>query len=68
MGEVKCKWLRQFDAHFGISCVGETGERANGHFKPDKIEPKTRWNFKYCPYCGKEIEVIYEKQNQEVRG
>jgi len=57
--EKKCKWLRIFDGHFNISCVFENHERANGNFKPDKKVTNTKWNFKYCPYCGKEIEIEY---------
>jgi hypothetical protein len=53
----KCKWLRIFDGHFNISCVNETGERANGMFKPCDNYSDSKWNFKYCPYCGREIEV-----------
>jgi len=51
IGEIKlhCKWIRAFDGHFNISCVEETGERANGNFKGGK------WDFKNCPYCGKII-------------
>jgi hypothetical protein len=58
---MKCKWIRSFDGHFNISCVNETGERANGNFKPDNKFQHTTWNFKYCPYCGKEIKVKDKK-------
>lgn len=51
----KCVWVRSFDNHFNISCVDETGERANGDFK-GKTEG-AKWEFKYCPYCGGEIEI-----------
>lgn len=48
----KCYWVRSFDGHFNISCANETNERANGQFKNGK------WNFIYCPYCGRKIEVV----------
>jgi hypothetical protein len=49
-----CRWDRKFDGHFTIDC---TGQRANGNWKPDRVVPGTKWDFKYCPYCGKEIKV-----------
>ena len=49
---VMCKWVKGFDGHFNISCVGETGQRANYDFKGRNA----KWEFKYCPYCGREIE------------
>jgi hypothetical protein len=52
-----CNWVRSFDGHFNISCADETGERANGNFKPDQKLKGTKWNFKYCPYCGGVIEL-----------
>jgi len=52
---MNCKWTRVFDGHFNISC--EIGKRGNGNFKPDKKLTKTKWDFKYCPYCGGEIVV-----------
>jgi len=55
--KMPCIWDRVFDGHFNISCVNQTGERANGNFKPDNRICTTTWNFKYCPYCGKEIRV-----------
>lgn len=51
----KCRWLRQFDGHFAISCP--TGERANGQFKGK--DNGARWEFKFCPYCGREIEEYF---------
>lgn len=54
----KCYWYRQFDSHFQIGCVNKTHERANGNFKPDNRIKNTKWDFKYCPYCGKKIKVI----------
>jgi hypothetical protein len=58
--ENKCNWLRQFDSHFSISCVGQTGQRANGSFHPcDKIK-ETKWHFEYCPYCGKKISIVQQ--------
>lgn len=59
----KCEWVRAFDSHFNISCVGETGERANGNFKGED----RRWDFKYCPYCGKKIVLIkVEHKDEEI--
>ena len=52
----KCTWVRAFDNNFNISCCSETGERANGNFKGKEIGAK--WEFKYCPYCSGEIEVV----------
>ena len=49
-----CTWARAFDGHFNISCP--SGERANGQFKPDN-NYQTKWNFKFCPYCGRPIEL-----------
>ena len=54
----KCEWLRQFDGHFAIGCVGETGQRANGNFKRTKDGSDAKWDFTYCPYCGREIKVV----------
>lgn len=59
----KCIWVRAFDAHFNISCVRETGKRANGHFKPDEDNNPTKWDFTFCPYCGKEIEIVKPDEN-----
>jgi len=53
----KCIWVRAFDGHFNISCVGETGKRANGNFVSCK-KFKAKWDFKFCPYCGKAIEIV----------
>ena len=55
--ESVCNWSRKFDGHFAISCVDENGKRANGSFKPDDTVKETKWDFKYCPYCGEEIKV-----------
>ncbi len=55
MREDTCNWVRAFDSHFNISCVNKTGERANGNFK-GKTEG-AKWEFIYCPYCGRKIEV-----------
>ena len=52
----QCKWVRAFDGHFNIGCANETGERGNTHFK-GKSEG-SKWEFQYCPYCGKKI--IYD--------
>ena len=52
-----CDWKRSFDGHFNISCVEESKERANGEFKQDNKIKSTKWNFKYCPYCGLLINV-----------
>ena len=54
----KCEWVRVFDGHFNIGCVNETGQRANGNFKRDNQTSDTKWDFKYCPYCGREICVL----------
>lgn len=56
--EKKCEWFRNFDSHFNIGCVEETGERANGNFKGK--EDGAKWEFKYCPYCGGRIQMIKE--------
>lgn len=48
-----CLWTRAFDNHFNISCY--SGERANGNFKG--MDAGAKWEFKYCPYCGRKIEV-----------
>lgn len=50
-----CEWYRVFDGHFNISCP--SGERANGQFKGEN----TTWNFKFCPYCGRVIELVDEE-------
>lgn len=57
----KCKWARVFDGHFNIGCVGKTKKRGNGNFKKDDHNP-AQWDFKYCPYCGREIELIKTKE------
>ena len=49
-----CKWTRAFDQHFNISC--ESGNRGNGNFKGKKHGAK--WEFIFCPYCGRRIELI----------
>ena len=51
-----CEWTRAFDQNFNISCVNETGERANGNFKGKDIGAK--WEFIFCPYCGGKIEEV----------
>jgi hypothetical protein len=55
-----CSWYRKFDGHYSISCVSEHGKRANGNFKPYPYDSsmEAKWDFKYCPYCGNEIEVV----------
>jgi hypothetical protein len=50
-----CTWVRAFDGHFNISCANETRERANGNFKGK--EQGATWEFTFCPYCGKQIQV-----------
>lgn len=57
----RCEWLRVFDGHFNISCVANTGERANGNFKGKADGAK--WEFKYCPYCGREIVVVTNEKD-----
>lgn len=59
MSKKYCEWIRKFDGHFSIGCANENNKRANGNFKPDKNILNTRWKFTYCPYCGKEIKIIY---------
>ena len=54
--ETKCRWIRQFDGHFGISCP--TGNRVNGNFKGK--DKGMKWEFIYCPYCGREIEEYFD--------
>jgi hypothetical protein len=56
-----CDWYRKFDGHFNIGCANETGQRANGNFKSDNLIPETKWNFIFCPYCGKKIKIKYAK-------
>ena len=58
-----CQWVKVFDHNFNISCVGETGKRANGNFKGKDIG--ARWEFLYCPYCGKPIELIENTFDEE---
>ena len=55
----KCRWLRQFDGHFAISCP--SGERGNGQFKGK--DKGARWEFEYCPYCGREIEEYFDEDS-----
>jgi len=57
-----CKWLRVFDGNFNIGCVNETKERANGNFKGK--EKGAKWEFIYCPYCGKKIEEIQPDEEE----
>lgn len=52
-----CLWFRVFDGHFNISCP--SGQRANGNFKSDKKHKDSKWNFEYCPYCGRKIIIRY---------
>ena len=49
--EQVCTWTRAFDSHFNISC--HHGERGNGNFKGK--DQGAKWEFQYCPYCGREI-------------
>ena len=54
----KCIWSLVFDGHYNISCP--TGERANGNFKKHpqaNYSKEPNRNFKFCPYCGREIEL-----------
>lgn len=53
--EIKCVWVRVFDGNFNIGCANKTGQRANGNFKGKDIGAK--WEFMYCPYCGREIKL-----------
>ena len=50
-----CNWTRVFDGNFNISCVNDTGKRANGNFKRDEKWSETEWDFDFCPYCGNKI-------------
>lgn len=53
----KCTWIYGGPFMFKIwkiSCIGEV----NGH----KIDIENVKDFKYCPYCGKEIEVIFNEE------
>ena len=59
-----CTWTRAFDNHFNISCVNETGERGNGNFKGK--DKGAKWEFAYCPYCGRKIKE-YEPENNNGR-
>ena len=60
-----CIWKRNFDGHFNLGCVAKNNQRGNGHFKPDRKVTITKWDFKFCPYCGKEIKVQYFDEWQE---
>lgn len=58
----KCKWTRAFDGHFNTLCP--SGKRCNGAFKGKTA----RWDFIFCPYCGREIQLnevrTYENDQQ----
>jgi len=60
MSKKFCEWARNFDDNFSIDCGRGNNRRANGDFKPDEKILNTKWNFLYCPYCGKEIKIIGE--------
>jgi hypothetical protein len=60
-----CVWYRKFDGHFSMDCTNDNGKRANGNFKPCEKYKKAKWDFKYCPYCGKEIKIHIYKENEE---
>ena len=53
----KCKWTRAFDGHFNIGCANKTKQRGYSHFKPDDLHEGTKWDFAYCPYCGRKIKL-----------
>lgn len=62
MGDA-CNWYKKFDGHYTLDCTDIHGNRANGNFKPYPFnnmgeQPKTKWDFKYCPYCGRIINII----------
>lgn len=63
--ESACDWVRVFDLNFNIGCVGTTGKRGFGLFKPDSIMPETKWDFTYCPYCGRKINLIESPKTEE---
>jgi hypothetical protein len=52
-----CEWFRSFDGHFNISCANETNHRANGEFHSDRAIRETKWDFSFCPYCGRKIQI-----------
>lgn len=62
--QTQCEWIRAFDGHFNIGCVNETGHRANAEFKSCSKFKSSRWDFKFCPYCGKEIIIIEVKNDK----
>jgi len=45
-----CKMIQKFDGHYTPGCVDDHGFRLNKRAKPHA--------FKFCPFCGKAIEVI----------
>lgn len=54
---IKCTWIYGGPFMFKtwtISCIGEVVG-----YKMDVEDVKV---FKYCPYCGKEIEIIFDKE------
>ncbi len=55
--EKKCVWVKAFDWHYNLSSANETNQRGNYEFN-------NKWKFKYCPYCGREIE--FSKPIKEV--
>ena len=57
-----CIWVFAFDGNYNISCP--SGQRANGNFKPPAPEYKTKWDFKFCPYCGREILIQEDAPNE----
>lgn len=59
-----CEWYKKFDGHYSMTCTNVNGKRANGNFKkypflPEGMVDQAKWDFTFCPYCGKEIEVIH---------
>ena len=57
-----CNWIRAFDVHFNISCPSKL--RANGDFKSDNLR-EGKWEFIYCPYCGRKITILYESDYEK---
>ncbi len=55
-----CLWKRIFDGNFYISC--SSGRSVSGDFKSDK-KHSAKWEFEYCPYCGRKIKISNNKKD-----